>query len=41
MKPPNDVEREVLDVCLIELRRAMRAKAQLHITIDPWRAIAA
>ncbi len=36
MKSPNAFEQGVLDVVLIELRRAMKMKAQLHITIDPW-----
>lgn len=35
-KPPTKFEREVLAVLLCELRRAMRMKAQLTITIDPY-----
>lgn len=37
-RPPNEFEREVLDVVLVELRRAMRLKGQLEILIDPWLA---
>jgi hypothetical protein len=29
-------EREVLDIVLLELRRAMRMRGQLTITIDPF-----
>lgn len=34
--PATDFEREVLDVVLVELRRAMRLRAQLSIIIDPF-----
>jgi len=36
MKPPTKFEREVLDVVLRELRRAMRMRGQLSLTIDPF-----
>lgn len=32
----DEFEREVLGVLLVELRRAMRLKAQLSIIIDPF-----
>ncbi len=35
-KPPTPFERDVLDVLLRELRRAMRMKGQLSIIIDPY-----
>jgi hypothetical protein len=35
-RPPNKFEREVLDVVLVELRRAMRMGEQLSILIDPF-----
>jgi hypothetical protein len=35
-RPPTDFEREVLDVLLRELRRAMRRKEQLSILVDPF-----
>ncbi len=36
MKPPTEFEAEILDVLLLELRRAMRSRGQLCITIDPY-----
>ncbi len=33
---PSAFEREVLDVVLLELRRAMRMRGQLSLTIDPF-----
>lgn len=36
MKKPNEFEQRVLDVVLVELRRAMRKKCQLTVIIDPW-----
>lgn len=36
MKPPTEWEQRVLDILLAELRRAVKAKAQLSITIDPF-----
>jgi hypothetical protein len=35
-KPPTAFEREVLAILLSELRRAMRMRGQLHVTIDPF-----
>lgn len=35
VKKPNDFEQQVLDVCLVELRRAMKIKAQLSIVCPP------
>lgn len=35
-KPPNAFERDVLDVLLTELRRAVRKRAQLSIILDPF-----
>lgn len=35
-KPPTLLEREVLDVLLLELRRAMRMRGQLTIVLDPF-----
>lgn len=35
-RPPSAVEREVLDVVLVELRRAMRLRTQLTILLDPF-----
>lgn len=37
-RPPTKWEREVLDILLVELRRAVRLKGQLEILIDPWLA---
>lgn len=37
-KPPNAFEMQVLKVLLIELRRAMRMKAQLHVIVNPYLA---
>lgn len=36
MKLPNAFEKRILDTLLLELRRAMRARAQLSIIIDPF-----
>ena len=36
MKAPTAFEQKVLDVVLRELRRAMRMRGQLTITIDPF-----
>lgn len=36
MKPPTVFEQRVLDILLRELRRAVRMKGQLSITIDPF-----
>lgn len=38
-KPPTPFEREVLDILLAELRRAMRSGAQLSIIVDPFNPI--
>lgn len=35
-RPPNAFEQEVLDVMLVELRRAMRLRVQLEVLVDPW-----
>lgn len=35
-KPPTEFEREVLAVVLVELRRAMRMRGQLSLTLDPF-----
>ena len=35
-RSPTAFEQEVLDVLLVELRRAMKLGDQLQITIDPW-----
>ncbi len=35
-KPPTAFEREVLDIVLRELRRAMRMRGQLDIIVDPF-----
>ena len=35
-KPPSAFERAVLDVVLVELRRAVWIRGQLSLTIDPF-----
>ncbi len=35
-KAPSAFEQEVLDVVLLELRRAMKMRVQLTVIIDPW-----
>lgn len=35
-KKPSAFEQRVLDVVLVELRKAVRMKGQLMITIDPF-----
>lgn len=36
MRPPSAFEKRVLDVLLVELRRAMRRREQLSIIVDPF-----
>jgi len=35
-RKPDAFEQGVLDVVLVEIRRAIRAKSQLSVTIDPF-----